>query len=441
MRRVLIISPHFPPVNGADMHRVRVSLRYYPEFGWSPEIIAATVDSVENAWIDDSLKNSIPATVPIRRVSAFPVRYLRRIGFGSLAFRVLFQLYREGVNRIREAKPDLIFFSTTQFPVMILGRLWRRQFGVPYLLDIQDPWATGIRKVDPAWEKPIKHRLIRTINKRLEPFAMRHAGGLMAVSQGFIDSLQDKYPFLRLRPSSTIRFAASRNDLRSTASASADNNFFKVGDGCLHGVYIGRGGYNVATSLRILFRAFVIGLNREATTFQKVRLHFVGTDYAPAGRERKTVKPIAEEFGLQNCVFESPIRVSYATVLKLQHDADFLLMPGSDEPEYAASKLCGCILAKKPLLAIFHRDSPAVDVIRATNSGEVFVFDNSSDGETLAKTICKSWSEMLGRLPFIPDTDWNAFEPCTARETTRRQCELFDLVLGADGKNTTHLEL
>jgi hypothetical protein len=32
-------------------------------------------------------------------------------------------------------------------------------------------------------------------------------------------------------------------------------------------------------------------------------------------------------------------------------------------------------------------------------------------------------------LPYQPDTDWKQFEPYTAREMTKSQCELFDRVV------------
>ena len=33
MKRLLIISPNFPPLNAADMQRVRMSLPYFKDFG------------------------------------------------------------------------------------------------------------------------------------------------------------------------------------------------------------------------------------------------------------------------------------------------------------------------------------------------------------------------------------------------------------------------
>jgi hypothetical protein len=36
MRTLLIVSPHFVPINAPDMQRVRMSLIYFAEFGWKP---------------------------------------------------------------------------------------------------------------------------------------------------------------------------------------------------------------------------------------------------------------------------------------------------------------------------------------------------------------------------------------------------------------------
>ena len=38
--RVLIVSPHFPPVNAPDHQRVRMSLPYLGEFGWEGHVLA-----------------------------------------------------------------------------------------------------------------------------------------------------------------------------------------------------------------------------------------------------------------------------------------------------------------------------------------------------------------------------------------------------------------
>ena len=47
MRNLLIVSPHFPPVDLPDMHRVRVSLPYFHEFGWQTTVLSVAPDFVE----------------------------------------------------------------------------------------------------------------------------------------------------------------------------------------------------------------------------------------------------------------------------------------------------------------------------------------------------------------------------------------------------------
>ena len=45
MKRVLIVSPSFPPISAADLHRVRTSLPFYREFGWQPFVLAVGADA------------------------------------------------------------------------------------------------------------------------------------------------------------------------------------------------------------------------------------------------------------------------------------------------------------------------------------------------------------------------------------------------------------
>ena len=39
MRKILIISPHFPPSNLAAVHRSRLFAHHLPAFGWEPIIL------------------------------------------------------------------------------------------------------------------------------------------------------------------------------------------------------------------------------------------------------------------------------------------------------------------------------------------------------------------------------------------------------------------
>ena len=76
MKRALIISPRFPPINAADMHRVRHSLPYFRDHGWAPTVLAVAPQYVEGTR-DDLLNKPLPSDADVRRVGAIPRRWSR----------------------------------------------------------------------------------------------------------------------------------------------------------------------------------------------------------------------------------------------------------------------------------------------------------------------------------------------------------------------------
>ncbi|RYY66626.1 MAG: hypothetical protein EOO13_15555, partial [Chitinophagaceae bacterium] len=163
-KRLLIISPYFPPINAADMQRVRMSLPYYREFGWEAEIVAVN-PAYTDMVTDPLLAETVPNDVPIHYVNAFPKKWTSKIGLGNIALRSLLH-YRRFVNQLlKQKKFDLIYFSTTQFAVTILGSHWKRKFNVPYIIDMQDPWHSEFYQNKPKNERPPKYWLAYQLSK------------------------------------------------------------------------------------------------------------------------------------------------------------------------------------------------------------------------------------------------------------------------------------
>jgi hypothetical protein len=132
--------------------------------------------------------------------------------------------------------------------------------------------------------------------------------------------------------------------------------------------------------------------------------------------------------GVGEQVQEHPCRVPYFEAIQFLLDSDFLIVPGSDDPQYTASKIFPYILARKPLLAVFHERSSVVEIVRKTQAGVVLSFAAGQSVEIDADRFVKQWVEVLAALPFSPEVNWAAFTPYTASEMTRQQCELFDKV-------------
>ncbi len=425
MKSVLIVSPRFPPINAADMHRVRQSLPYCRELGWEPYVLSVTQQRV-NTYRDERLLRTVPSDVRVDHVEALTEE---RTGIGNLGLRSFPYCLRAGGRLIAEKDVDLVYFSTTAFPVLVLGRYWKLRYGTPYVIDMQDPWRLDYYLDEPPSERPPKFWFAHVMHRLLEPIAMRDVDGIISVSQGYCDTLQDRYDNVRADMCEVIPFGAAEKDFDILDEADVTNEFFSSGSKHTNIVYVGRGGHDMAQAARGLFEAFASGIEDAPELFGNVRFHFVGTSYAEEGEGEKTFAPVAAEHGVDNYVTEQPARVPYFEALQLMRDADMLVLPGSDDPDYTASKLYPYILSQTPMLAVFHQQSSVVDILKKTNAGHVVTFAANTSKEELAAAVREEWTETLQRLPYTPDTDWDAFEPYTARAMTRRQVEVFDQIV------------
>ncbi|RUT07177.1 hypothetical protein DSM106972_024380 [Dulcicalothrix desertica PCC 7102] len=426
--RVLIVSPHFPPINAPDHQRVRMSLAYFEKFGWEPHVLAVEADYVEGIQ-DPLLIKTIPCSVPVTYTKALPVQQTKRIGMGSLGLRSFPYLLRAGNDLLRKKDFDLVYFSTTIFTSMALGLLWYRRFNIPYVLDFQDPWLSDYYRktgVTPPGGH-FKYELAQLEAKFLEPKVLSKVSHVISVSPAYPETLQQRYPNLRSDQFSILPFGASESDFELLPSLQVKQTIFDPKDGKRHWVYVGRGGDDMANSLRILFLGIQTERQRNPELWQSVHMHFVGTSYAQGNRAVKTVEPIAQKLGVGDLVTEHPHRIPYFEALQVLSDSDAILMIGSDDPSYTASKLYPCVLARKPILAIFHQLSSVVNILHSCQAGQAVTFASSDQPQKLLPEIITQLNWLIS-IPkgFQPQTNWSAFEPYTAKAMTSQQCAIFN---------------
>src|SRR5512141_1634744 len=88
VRRVLMISPHFPPDSTAATHRVRLLAPHLAEYGWTPTVL--TVDQAgEEGANDHDLAALVPANLDVARTRAWPAALTRLVGIGDLGLRAV----------------------------------------------------------------------------------------------------------------------------------------------------------------------------------------------------------------------------------------------------------------------------------------------------------------------------------------------------------------
>lgn len=402
------------------MQRIRISLPYFKQYGWEAEIV--TVDRQYcDMPTDELLLQTIPVGIKIHTVKALKKELTSRFGFGAIAFRA-YWFYRKKVDELLRAKRfDLIYFSTTQFPICALGVHWKKEFGVPYIIDMQDPWYST--HYNDKEHRPPKYKLTYTLHKYLEAFAMKNVDGLISVSESYIHDLKNRYPQIKDVPSATITFGSFEPDIAvAVNSRTAFINILEPGFKNI--VYIGRGGIDMHNAITPLFKVFKQGLTEQPELYCKIKLYFIGTSYAPKGQGKPTILPLAKKLGIEKNVIEITDRVNYFHSLNALLTADALFIPGSDDPKYTPSKLYPYLLTKKPLLGIFNAQSSALTILN--DYGIKGYSYNALDIEASIKSF---FSGLLAGKLSVPYYDVEGVNKYTAKSTTQKQCELFNQVL------------
>lgn len=434
LKKVLIISPHFPPVNAADMHRIRQSLPYFKEFGWKATIITVDPLYIESYSNDPLLLHTIPADTEVHKVNAYPVNITRKLGLGSLSMRSFFQIRKKGNELLKKNRFDLIYFSTTAFHVMALGPNWKKKFGVPFILDIQDPWRNDFYLSKPKSERPPKFFISYNIDKKLEAMTIPRVDGIISVSKAYCDTFKHRYPSLKDGQFKVIPFGASDIDFEIMQKY-IEHALIKLPEGKINMIYIGRGGHDLKFALEIIFRAFQKGLQYDHHTFSKAHFSFIGTSYAPPGLGQKTIEPLAIHWKIGEYVTEITDRISYFDTLFLLKKADVLVVPGSTDTSYTASKIYPYILAEKPLLAVFNKNSSVIKVLQDIHVDTFVSFENESSMDDGIEKCYKKMKRILEGDLQSSTLDKNAFEPYMAKSRTKEQVDFFEQVIDKHQRN------
>jgi Glycosyltransferase Family 4 len=364
--RVLMVSPHFPPDASAAAHRVRLLAPHLPKHGWEPTVVSVDPAGYEGR-LDTGLAELVPASLRVVRCAAWPARWTRRIGVGDLGLRAFAGLGRACAELLRRERFDALFVTIYPTYPALLGPVLKRRFRVPFVLDYQDPWvgAWG-RRVGggPDGGPDIKSRLARALAVRLEPRAVRAADAITAVSSLTCTELRGRYPELADTPCVPIAIGSEPADFDHLRRRPRPNPYFDARDGRIHLCYVGTVLPLGFETLRAVLAAVARLGERRPELYGRLRLHFFGTSNLRAPGARARVLPLARELGVGDRVTEMPARIDYLDALTVQLDASAILILGSSERHYTASKLGPALLAGRPILAVFHDESALVGVLR-----------------------------------------------------------------------------
>lgn len=430
MRNILIIYPHWPPSNLAGVHRPRLISNFLPDFNWHPIILTVHPDYYEERPDPDLLQTVNPRTKVVH-AKAYNTTRPRLIG--DIGLRAFPFLYKKATSIIRERKIDFIWIPIPSFYTSIIGRILYHKTKVPYGIDYIDPWVRDI-----STRKDLRHQISNLLARILEPIAIKKASLITGVSeQYYIPALQrnfkqlgnDKVIANRLNSSSGLQEndsveAISTNPSQSSVAKSQQlplHLAFPYGfdphdhqieipglqypwqniPDCKPWVYAGAFLPKSRLFVQTLFQA-IQDLVKAENWNQNTHLFFLGTgNYAG-----ETIKEIAQKYEIDNFIRETRQRFPFLHILNFLKKADKVMIIGSTEKHYTASKTFQSLLSQRPVFSIFHAQSDAVKVMAECNADQFLVkYQEQDDHHSLKSKIQNKLQQLLNNPDWHPNLE------------------------------------
>lgn len=418
MKKILIISPHYPPSNLSSVHRTRLFAKHLPSFGWEPIILTVHQNFYEES-LDYNLEQILPQQQKIVKVNAFGISSPRLIG--DIGIRAFFHLREKALELVRLERIDFVYIPIPSFYVSLIGPYLYRKTGVKYGIDYIDPWV----HIFPGSEKIFsRHWFSTQFAKILEPIAVRYASLITGVAESYYKGVINRNPkLIQTSIFGAMPYGGEEEDHISISKINLKPYLFEINDKFKF-VYAGAMLPRAYILLDQIFKA----IYNTPKLFENFEFHFIGTGKSPNDNHGYNIRPLAEKYGLWNStVFEYPKRIPYLDVLIHLDAANSVFILGSTEPHYTPSKVYQGVLSKKPLLSILHEESTAAKVIQDTRAGLVFTFN-----EQVISTINLSFTEFFKSfIQFFNEFKFEnvqmlAFEPYSAKSVTYELSQLLN---------------
>lgn len=408
MKKILIISPHFPPSNLAAVHRSRLFAQHLPSMGWEPTVLMVDEKYYEEK-LDHNLEKLVHANLKIEKASAFGVTKPRLIG--DIGMRGFFQLYKKAKQIVRRDKIDFVYIPIPSFYVALLGRWLHASTGVKYGIDYIDPWVHEFPGAG------LRYRLSETVAKFLEPIAVKKSSLITGVAEGYYKGVHERNPhLLKSCVFAAMPYGGEREDHVKVAQMDIKPYLFTK-SAKTQLVYAGAMLPKAYEPLEAIFKA----ISTDKNEYRNIEFHFIGTGKTPNDLQGYNIKPLAEKYGLwQSVVFEYPARIPYMDVLVHLDAADGIFILGSTEPHYTPSKVYQAVLSSKAILAVLHGESTAFNVVNSTKAGIAYpiVPENIEKITTDFNPLMENYLQFMQQ--FQPSqVDTKAFDQYSAKAVTQ----------------------
>jgi len=421
----IIVSPYFPPSTLAGVHRARHLVKHLPAAGWTP-IVLCIYEEYHEERLDPSLAELVPVCADIVKVPAISPRITRFFGLGDIGLRGYLQLRHCLFTLLKSRPVDAVLITGSPYYPMLLAPEIKRRFGVPVVLDFQDPWVSTWGATQSRLSKVgMSHTLAAT----LEPYALRGAQFVTSVSDTQNTQMADHYPWFDLTRMAAIPIGCDPQDYDALRRMSETPSI--LDHGFINFSYVGTFLPRAVPLMEVLFRAIARLVEVEPQIANRLRFNFIGTSNQPNEFRLKRVEPLAEAAGILNIVSEVPQRIPYLDALGTLIQSDVILMIGSDEPHYTASKIYPGLMSQRRYFSLFHSLSSAHAILSKAGGGIALSFGSMPELKGLETEICDGLRRLALEPASMKPADPAVYAPYEAASIARRFANVFDTVLAA----------
>ena len=445
MRRLLYLSPYFPPQTRVGALRPLKFARHLPSFGWAPVVLA---DLWSGEPLDDALADAVPdSTIVVRdwsrRARPEEQRWLERrrsadaapvevggprdpgrvrserkpsrrsrlalpgwldnpelIPLGEHGPRIPYAL--QAAERVLARHPcDAILVNADPFAATLVGARLAARTGLPLVVDLRDPWAHC------ELRRPMRPLLPRNIVDQLERSVVRQAAAVILNTEATLDDYRRAYP-----EQPAEKFLCIRNhgdaDLVADGQHAAFDRFTLL--------FLGNFGRFIKADVlvRLLAELSGRGVGPDA-------LQLVVTGAFPEEGWR-----MAQGMGVAGYLHLHP-HVPYREIGAVMAAADLLvLLVQPHGRQRLAAKLFDYLVAERPVLAI-SESAELAQLLQRSGAGRTFPY---ADVAGIADEVQARMAEGRGRV--APRTPIGA----TSRESTATLASLLDRVVADAGFGT-----
>ncbi|KAA3658784.1 MAG: glycosyltransferase [Calditrichaeota bacterium] len=401
MKKVLILSYHFPPEGGVAVQRVLKFVKYLPMFGYQPIVLTA-LHPIKK--FDPDALRGVPAQLKIYKTRDLPAympgeirKVMRKKCVPDKHIFWKWTAVRKGIQLVKKHNIQLVFSTSPPHSVQLIAQEIAQRTNIKHVADFRDEWSGDLN----FYKLPNTARQLELESKICEESAA-------------IITLLD----------SARRNFASKTNIRKifTIPNGYDASDFSKGDNQnrsdtkLRMTYCGR--FSNKASPEAFLRALDETIRQDSSIRQLVQLQIVG----PTGN-KSWFKPYPELKKICDFVPFQPYKKS----LDLMDQADVLLLFASNEgnKEGIPAKTFEYFYLRKPVLLVVNSPGELSKLVQ-TYSNAYIGFKSPKESITgQIQKLVTEWKNGKHNKP-VDDVFVNQFD---RKKQTQALAQIFDHIL------------